>query len=235
MDFYTDWNCRLLPTLSNQKQAATECLSSLSSLHEIHGFDRFCLIRVYDGSNHSLPIFLLEQRILKDHLMASSPRQLSVCFATPALLYEGLSEEAELERLLLPHHNCLPLLMPPGAYQEWMDAELNRLLYKRHIRLLFLSFELNAVFYPSEVLARLLRVPEAVYQFNFRAFTDPRLTSYIKTLLSDHATVLLGTGLDQREKIYFYEQSHYLDCIRSALTPMEYQLLLHGNQSFWRS
>ncbi len=234
MDFYIDWSCQLLPITANHKEDASFCLQSLSALKEAHSFTHFCLVNTYDASNDPLAVFLLHQRLTREALCKILPKDLSVSFSTRALLNPELAQESELEKLLLPHSNCLPVLLPLGAYPDWVDATLNQLLYKRRLRLLLTSFELYPIFYPQDVINRLLRIEGAIYQFNFRALSDTRMRACITTLLERKATVLLGTSLDQPEKIYFYEQAYYLECAKRFLDPLLYQRLMYVNKSFWR-
>jgi hypothetical protein len=123
--------------------------------------------------------------------------------------------------------------MPLTEYDDRIDLELNQLLYKRKITPLFLSFELCAILYPKEIVEKLLRIPYAAYQFNYKALQNPEICRMIFSLLSK-STVLLGTSLNRPEKIEFYEFSHYIDCGNRLLHKRFFEILPKRNLTCWR-
>jgi hypothetical protein len=63
--------------------------------------------------------------------------------------------------------------MPICDYADWIDFELNRLLYRAHFkRLLFTSFDICINLYPGDVLEKLMRIPHSVFQFHYHALAD---------------------------------------------------------------
>jgi hypothetical protein len=102
-------------------------------------------------------------------------------------------------------------------------------LYKKKYRLLFTSFELAIVLFPEDTIKKLMRISGAVFQFNYKALTDPRACRIIEKLLEQKSKVLLGTSLTTLEKVYFYELEHYLATANQLLSPTAFRLLIANN------
>ena len=221
MNTYIDWNSKL-PLHTSY----TETAEALLFMHEHFRIKRVCFMQDYDERINSVAAFRIRrEKALKD-LSEILPSSLKISYHAAVHLTKELSSCAELHRLTITKQKLLPLLLPMESYADWIDLELNRLLYKNRISPLFLSFELYPILYPEEALQRLLRIPNAAYQFNYRAFTVPSQARMISSLLQRGATVLLGTGCTSAQKVFCYEFEHYLALAKESLTASEYTTLL---------
>ena len=150
-----DWNCRLLPTGFFPEEAARKNAEAITQMQERFGFGSFCMMADFDHTKESVSEFFLRHKhslsLLKDYL----PHTIKLFSGAAALLSPALSEVNDLSRLKLCKTEYLPLSMPVCAYAEWMDTELNHLLYKSHHALLFLSFERCMLLYPREITEKL--------------------------------------------------------------------------------
>lgn len=235
MNCLSDWNCRLFPSFDPSIEAPQTLQEAFLVCSERFGIKRFCLMPEYDSLSESVSLFLLRQDRMRKELQELLPKGLSARVGVAVLLRSGLHETMYLDRLRLKGSHCLPIMFPIGSYQDWMDLELNRLLYKAKQRLLFLSFDQLLIFYPEDVIERLMRIPDAVYQFNYRSLADPRACELLKTLCDRNATVIFGTGLPTLEKACFYEMEHYLLSARKALSTRQYEALLQSSHLFWNA
>lgn len=235
MNCLSDWNCRMIPypdpLLTNHDQLQT----AFSYCVERFEIKRFCLMPEYDSLSESVSLFLLRQERIRESLLKLLPKGACARIGASVLLQPDLHETMHLRRLCLRGSRCLPIQLPIGPYEDWMDLELNRLLYRAKHRLLFLSFDRFPILYPTEVLERLTRIPNAVYQFNYRSLADPRSCALLNILFERKATVLFGTGIDSLEKLSFYELDHYLEMGKKTLSVRCLEELLHGSHLFWNA
>ena len=230
----TDWNCRLLPGGLFPELSASQNADAIKWLQSRYHFSRFCMMADYDCKKESVTEFILKRdralRLLRDAL----PENTKLIAAGSALLVTDLSTVAELDRLTLPSGRFLPLSMPIGAYADWMDTELNRLLYKRHLSPLFLSFERCILLYSPEIVKKLLRVPHAAFQFGFHTLADPKITRVMSALLEKRTTVLLGSGLGAPQKLSTFDFDYYREQAKVNLDVADIQQLFHISHVFYR-
>ena len=236
MDFFVDWNCKLFPTARNGILTLQDSLETMQFLYQRDRISSFCLMTEYTVSYGSVAAFLLLRDQAFRQLKAQCPKHLKLRLATSTPIFPELHQLADLELLLLNEDRLLPLTSPLAPYEDWIDVELNRLLYYSNIRPLFLSFDLTVKLCSEEVLQKLLRISNAVYQFNYRSLTDERARSVIASLLrgNSNATVLLGTSIDSLTRASFYETEYYLQCASDYFLPSEFQTLLHQGRAFWK-
>ncbi len=200
---YADWSCKLLPLLlSTDQNLCTEAISAIEYLRQRHGFDRFVFPLDYDCRMESIPHLLLRKKRAEDRLKAMfSDRSFKVLLR--AELVPGLHQLQGLEKLLTSKDGYLPLVLPMTAYQDWIDRELNRLLYTAKIkRLMLASFEICMLLYPPEIVQKLLRIPHLVPQLGYRALSEPAVQAVLTELIRQDRTVLFGTNVDSLHKAY---------------------------------
>lgn len=230
---WIDWNCRLLPGMREGTESAEEAVALLQRLKDDYGILRFCMMPQFDPSQESIRAFLLRRQNAKERLLEMLPEKMHIRVSAALLLTPDCSELHELEKLtLLP--GLLPLRPPIAAWTDWMDAEMNHLLFRRHLTPLFLSFELSTILYSAETVRKLMRIPNAVFQFGFRSLTDPAVCRIIHALLQEKHTVLLGSGIRHQQKADNYDIAHYLFRAEDHLTPAERNILLNSNVFFWK-
>lgn len=231
MNCFVDWSCGLLPRMRGCIETAEEAEQAVSLLHTRHGFNRFFATPTYDSEREPVSHFLLRRDRAKEELTARLPRGCKLAVGASILLTPSLHEVDGLERLLLPRGR-LPVTLPLTEYGEWIDLELNRLLYRRKYKLLFLSMERSIALYPSDFIEKLLRIEDASFQFNFRALTDPACCRILTELLHRNRTVLLGTGIDSIDACYAYDRACYLD--QSLLHSADLQVVLRSSNAHWQ-
>ena len=237
MDYFIDWNCQLFPSIRIGSTTFSDAVETMSFLHDRDRISHFCLISEYTTAYGPIPAFLIWRNRLANELKAQIPKGVKLQFATSTPVFQGLHQMDDLERLFLNADRLLPITLPMALYEDWIDLELNRLLYQRNIRPMFISFDFAVKLYSHEVIQKLLRISNAVYQFNYRSLTDERVIRAISHLLRNHpqATILLGTSIDCFERASFHETEYYLQTAAKYLSPLEYQILLHQGRAFWKN
>lgn len=226
-----DFNAHLLPCMREYVTDPLVSVQIMKEMSERFGIDSFCLTAEFDASTETVAMFLLRmersQKLLKPYLS----KKITVKYFTSVLLLPDLFQTPDLEKLLFSSLKLLPIKLPLCSYADWMDLEFNHLLYKRKCNLLFTSFETAVLLYPQEIIEKLMRISNAMFQFNYRSLTDPKVCKVIKRMIAQRKPVLLGTALDSMEKVWFYEMDHYLRCARNNFSAEEHRILL--NQTRW--
>lgn len=239
-NYLIDWNCKLLADLHEIKHAPAASLAALSYLQSKFDLRAFCFAPTFRSSSDSVAAFLLRRdktvSEILDCSQSTAPsfsKPIRLLCGSSVLLEKDLHETLHLHRLAVPFdvHAYLPIVLPMSSYADWIDLELNRLLYRRGMKLMFLSFEIACIFYPTEVLERLIRIDDAIFQFNYASVENPAIRSIIKKLIAQSKTVIFGTSLNAIDKIYHYELDWYLACIKRDFLDFEAASLLKFNRA----
>lgn len=232
MKTLVDWNSRLLPCMRGYITDPEDSVRIMEECRLRFGMNAFCMTADFDCSTESVAMFLLRFSRSKELLTSHLPRNLKIKAFASVLLLPELSKTEHLEKLLFSSQKLLPVKLPIQSYEDWMDLEFNHLLYKNKFKLLFTSFEVAIILYPEDIIEKLMRISGAVFQFNYKSLTDPKVCKIIKKLIAQNRRVLLGTSLDSLEKVYFYEMDHYLAIAEQTFSKEEYHTLMKSNTSF---
>ena len=228
-----DWNCHLLPAMRERITDLTETVEAMKILSERFSLKRFCMMPDYDSQKETISMFLLRRFRSQEMLEPFIPKDFKIRYAGRALLNPELYKTEGLEKLCVFKEKYLPLLLPVGEYADWIDLELNRLLYKSRFKLFLTSCELYPIFYPDNVLERLFRMENTIYQFNYKSLSEPSLCCLISSLIRKNKTVLLGTSLDFLPKTWQYDLNYYLSASEEHMYITTLDALLKNNLNFW--
>ncbi len=231
---YIDWNCHLISGCHEFMTDSDEAASALSYLCTERNIQTFCMMPSFYPSVDSVAHFIIR----RDRSVSALLRAYS---ANPTLqLLSGASVALEPNLYLTEHlpkltikiqnFHYLPIQLPIAEFEDWIDLEINRLLYRGKYQLLFLSFDLLCMFYPMENIKKFMRISNAVFQFNYRSLENPMIRKIISSLIQNNATVLLGTSLNRKEKIYHYDIPYYLKIAEEAFSSAEFAILMKYNQ-----
>ena len=231
---YADWNCQLLPQIRAGVSTPQETLEALSVLQR-YGIDHFCFMPEFSHVLEPVSRFLLRRDRAAEHLRSLLPPRVKVRVAASVRMETGLHLTEGLDRLCFTKQGHLALKMPIADYADWIDFEINRLLYRVHFtRLLFTSFDRCMVMYPTDILDKLMRIPHAVFQFHYHALADADARSLMVKLLRQNQTVLLGSEVNTLGKTYFFDFPYYLESAKKYMSVADFQTILRQNQNFWR-
>lgn len=235
MDYLVDWNCRLIPDGRNDNISSLETVEVMRYLSKRDHFSHFCLISEYTSSFGSIPAYLLFRYKTEHALRTLLPKHIKIKLISSISLIPNLHSLDGLSDFYISKDRLLPITLPLAPYSDWMDVELNQLLYHTQVRPMFLSFDLAVVLYSDDILKRLLRISNAVYQFRYKSLANPKALHWIRYALAQNpsATILLGSLIGSAQEASFHETAYYLKQAADNLSPMEYQLLLHHGRAFW--
>lgn len=224
MTTLTDWNCQLLPSPWDEGRSPQGIALALEGMYRQLGISHFHLMPAFDPERESVSAFLHRTKRIQEALSPHLLPAISLQVGTAVSLSPSISDLRELDQLL--HRSTLCVSLPLCSYADWIDQELNRLLFHHRLRLTFLSFEKAVILYPKEIIEKLLRIKNAAFQFSFRSLQETAVLSVIQTLLRERKTVLLGSEINTPEKICQYDLPYYLDCAKRFLGERDVRRLL---------
>lgn len=237
MNCNTDWNSRLLPRMRECTASADDALDLFEYLNDRFSITRFCLMPLYDAELEPLSVFLLRRARAESELKELLPRDKKIKLQTAACVQitKNLHQIIGLEKLCLEQKKYLPIRLPICTFDSWIDFEINHLLYHSPTdKLLFMSFELAVILYPNEIIEKLLRISNAAFQFNFKAFSNPEVQKIICKLLRQNRLILMGTGMDCAEKAIAYDLNEKPISATDILSDADIQTLFRRSDSFWK-
>lgn len=227
---YTDWNCRLLPMMSDLVSNPQETVEALTLLRDRFGLKRFYMMPEFDCQAESVPMFLLKRERAKKEVLALLPEDIRLEFSASSLLLPNLSKTPMLHKLHIPRTNDLAIRLSPFDDEAKVAPELNRMLYHTPYRIVFLSFEQCVSRFSSETVQRLLKQPNVAFQFNFSALDDPIVREILHNLVRKNKTVFFGTGINSLGKACYYEFDHYVSIAQNEFSDYERDVLFFPKQ-----
>ena len=234
MDYLVDWDCRFFPELRGKFKSTQEVLEAFEIACENFGITRFCLMPEFHPLLESPSMFLLNRWMYAEETASKLPPKIKVLVGARVRLVPELHKTERLHKFLITKEKYLPIVLPT-QYEDWIDLELNRLLYQSgYQRLLFMGFERCILNYPQEALERLVRISHAVFQLSYEALCDPTCSDFAVSLLRQNKTILPGTSLDSLQKVQQYDFNGCLTTIKAALSESDLQTILRGARNFWR-
>ena len=234
MNFCTDWNCRLLAGFPDQIGNIETAAKALEMIHERASIARFCFLPEFSLSHTSISAFQIRFDAALNALksLVTFP---AVFFGTASVtLLPHFREQIGLRRLCLPKTDYLPISVPL-VFEDWVETELAYLSRRAPYRILLTNAHLLSVFYPNDVIQRLLNLPNLAYQFSFRSLSDPKIASMLRLLLDRDAPVLLGSGVNSLEKAARFDFSFYHEQAEKMFSPYETELLFYGKRIYGKN
>ena len=233
MGYVVDWNCHLLPGMG-EGVTLSEAVSAISHLNDKYEMNHFCMMPDYDCTKEPISVFLLNRYFANQELRKNISKTIKIKLAGRALLTPDLHKTDGLESLLFSSYGYFPIRLPISSYDDWIDYEINRLLYKRHFKLLITSFELCLILYPPEIIKKLLRIPNAAFQLSYKSLTEKGAQKAVSMMLHNNSKILLGTGINSLDKAYQYDLLYYDELAKNKMATADYQTLLRQNHLFWK-
>ena len=228
-----DWNCRLHLQMCSHWNSPQQICNQLSAMYTKFGFTNFSLLCDYCHTSESVSAFLIRLERMEKELRSYLPTPLHIRLQASVLLTPNLCDVVDIHRLCLRHNGYLPILLPLSSYADWIDKELNHLLYHRGILPLFLSFERAIRLYPQEITEKLLRIPRAAFQFAYHDLQNENVAQAVTALLRQNTSIFLGTGLTQAPKIDTYDFPNWEECVNPLLSHDDMATLLRENRMHW--
>jgi len=229
-----DWSCDLLSSIRiDQPGSEADAVEALRFMAKEYLLTNVCMMPLFDARKEPVSVFLLKRAAYEDLLFNSLPKDLFLKFSAKVLLHRGLSTISDLEKLTEATDGYLPLALPIASYEDWIDIELNHLLYKRKLKLLLLSCENFPILYSDEIVEKLFRMPNTIFMFNYRVLTDAKLCRIVYNICQSNHQVLFGTDINSLHKAWNFPVTRFRNHATSLFSKTDLQKIDHFSRMFW--
>ena len=223
----TDWNCRLLPGFSDHVGNARNAASALTLLHEHSGISHFSFFPEFDPLCESVSAFKIRIDLALKALQSLLTFPAVLFASASARICPNLAEYRDLRRFCLPKTDFLPISLPIVPENQ-VENEVARIARYAPFRPLLMNAHLLPIFYPSDVLKRLFRLPGIAVQFSFSSLETDKNDRILHELLARKVPVLLGSGVNSREKAALLDFPYLRSQIEARFSPSEADALFHA-------
>ncbi len=155
-------------------------------------------IFTYDFDRDVKPMALAVQkfRSLKPYLSSLAPRGLRIYTAFNVLLSEGAVFDPSFNRLTLGHSDRIFTKLPFYNYEDWLEADMNRLLYKNKLKPAFVSFERSLSIIDRDIIERFMTIKNAVFCMDINYLTSIQAIADLEHFLSLGINILPCVSAD---------------------------------------
>ncbi len=236
MSSHLDWNCGLFPRGLDAMSPPSypSIYDGLTVLRDRFHIKRFCFSALYDPHYESVNAHLLRRYRTEERTKnALSDMKLKMKMMSVVPLTEGLSQVPDLDRLYVFGGTHLPVTLPIYGMCDWLDLELNSMLYKSKHKLFFTSFDRAFGLYPREFVEKCIRISKAVFQISFSSLANKPFAYMVRAAIREKVPFLLGSELQTGADACFYEFDYYMQCAEQHLTRQTLERLLELNYQYW--
>lgn len=101
-----------------------------------------------------------------------------------------------ISSLAVRNTNYILLELPIMANPDHVPEALNKILYNCHLTPIFSEFQIPLKLYPFSEIEKMIRIKNAMFQFNIKSLSDPDVIKIIRKIVSNEKVVLFGTSCD---------------------------------------
>ena len=222
-----DWNCKLLPGFPDQTANVDTAVQAMQILHEQAGITEIAFFPKYDPLSDAQTIFQFRANAALTGLQRQLPFSAKLFVRPTVYLRPELPELNVLRHFCIPKTKYLAFSLPITAHE---DTENILAKFVRHspFRVLLTDAQLLPIFYPKDVLERIINLPGIALQTSFQSLFLPDFTVFLHKILQKGVPVVLGSGVNSPERanrIFFDE---ILQTLKENFTPAEAEKLLYG-------
>lgn len=233
---YTDFFNKSLPMPTEGPSDADEAAALLGGLtsaeiRRVIFATRYCP-RLESGFDSVGYFVRMRNRVFRS-VKSSVPRGIAATLAAEVVMYPGCFNDPEITRLAFGIPRCMICSLPFPIYNDEIFKDINKLVYRIGIIPIFAEFNRYLLFYPEDIIRKLLNVPGAAFQFNVRSLDYKDTVKFVMSLISSGKHVLFGTGA-RRAGRYEADTGDHFRLLRRSLGEADFNLLMLGALKFCR-
>ena len=175
--------------VSNHRLHAESLRDTMFFFHAL-GIQTMILTVRYHRERHTITDFSERMRKLKADIRKIRPRGMKLIVCPEVSLTEGIADDPALSRLTANRSEYLFVNLPLFHCDDWMDTDLNRILFQKHCRPIFTGFESNMKTYSSEQLERLIHSHSFIGCFDVNYLTSLSAHEPLTRMIRDGIAVL---------------------------------------------
>ena len=223
----TDWNCKLLPGFPDQIANPETAVQALQILHEQAGITEFAFFPKYDPLSDTPTIFQFRANAALTGLQSRLPFAAKFFVRPTVFLRSELPENNVLRHFCIPKTNYLAFSLPITANED-TESILARFVRHSPYRVLLTDAQLLPIFYPKDVLERIVNLPGIALQTSFQSLFLPDFTVFLRKNLKKGVPILLGSGVNSPERAANVRFDEILQTLQENFTAAEIERLLYA-------
>ncbi len=222
-----DWNCKLLPGFPDQVANIETALQGMQILYEQNGITEFAFFPKYDPASDVQTVFQFRANAALTALQSRLPFTAKLFVRPTVYLRDELPDAAILRRFCIPKTDYLAVSLPisPRSDTENLLAGLVR---HSPYRILLSEAQLLPIFYPQDVLGRIVDLPGIALQISFQSLFSSDFTVFLHKMLQKGVPILLGSGVNSPERANRLHFDEILQTLEENFTKTEIDRLLNA-------
>ncbi len=153
------------------------------------GIRKFIFTYEFDRNVKPMPFAIQKLKTLKPYLKSLAPRGVRIYTAFNVVLSNGIVFDRSFNRLSMGHSDRVFVDLPFYNYNDWLESDMNHLLYKNKLKPAFTSFERNFNIYENAMIDRFIGIKNAIFCMDINYLTSIHTTDDLKKL------ILCGTNI----------------------------------------
>ncbi len=223
----TDWNCKLLPGFPDQIANVESAVQALQILHEQTGITEFAFFPKYDPTSDSQTIFQFRANAALTGLQSRLSFAAKFFVRPTVYLRQELPDDRVLRHFCIPKTNYLAFSLPITATED-TESILSGFVRHSPYRVLLTDAQLLPIFYPKDVLERIVNLPGIALQTSFQSLFLPDFTVFLRKSMQKGVPIVLGSGVNSPDRAARVHLDEILQTMRENFTVDEIQRLLYA-------
>ena len=189
---YLDFDTLIISNNDFSESSVKETFALFKSL----GIKNFIFTFDYDRDSKPLSIAISKFRTLKPYLLSLAPHGVRVYTSFNVIMSEGLVCDPSFNRLSLGHSNRIFLSIPYFDYADWIESDMNRLLYKNKLKPTFVSIERCLNNDDRVFIDRFIAAKNSIITLDINYITSIDATKTIIDLISSSSMIVPSITCD---------------------------------------
>ena len=208
---WTDFHAHCLPDVDDGAADVATAVAMLRASAE-QGVGRVVATPHFTIGDHEAPAFFKERQRgyedLRPYLDETMPE---VLLGAEVLIREGISRY-DLSPFCLQDTNILLVEMPPIARPYWLLEELENIVYRQGLTLMYAHLDRYLPWYSHNDFEMLMDMPDAIMQVNADSIADKRFFESLCRHLPDTRRMVMGSDM--------HNMAHRAPCMAQAVKVM---------------
>jgi hypothetical protein len=148
------------------------------------GIRKFIFTYEFDRDVKPMSFAIQKFKTLKPYLKSLAPRGVRIYTAFNVIMSDGVVFDTSFNRLTMGHSDRVFIDLPFYNYENWLESDMNHLLYKNKLKPALTSFERNFdILECRPMLDRFIAIKNAVFCMDINYITSIHATDDLKKLI----------------------------------------------------
>ena len=223
----TDWNCKLLPGFPDQISNREAAVQAMQILYERSGINKFAFFPKYDPLTDSPTVFQFRANAALADLQSRLSFSAKLFVRPTVYLRPEMPENNVLRRFCIPKTTYLAVSLPIMV-QEDTENTLAKFVRHSPYRVLLTDAQILPIFYPDDMLERIVNLPGIALQASFQSLLLPNFTVFLRKILQKGVPIVFGSGVNSPERAERIPLNDIFKALQENFSKQEEEKLLYG-------